>query len=221
MDKIENINNLTLAQLIEIWEFCNGAEDCQKCPLNDKSCAKILHTATLEALKNLVQLVDFQKEEIEDLQLLTTIQRGRKYYNKFVKEVFQKERNNDLIYPDFDEIYKRYFDQKAEIQRLDTALAFALKFNSELEADKRLANVELDRLNSEVLRLESDCKTLSAVLSKDVDAGKEAVSAFVGFLEENAKTEVFKHCGLDLELKFVYIDDVKELEKEFWEGDNE
>lgn len=64
MDKIENTNNLTLAQLIEIWEFCNGVEDCRKCPLNDKSCAKILHTATLEALKNLVQLVDLQKEEI-------------------------------------------------------------------------------------------------------------------------------------------------------------
>lgn len=135
MAEIENINNLTLAQLIEIWEFCNGAEDCRKCPLNDKSCAKILHTATLEALKNLVQLVDLQK--------------------------------------------------------------------------------------AEVARLESDCKTLSAVLSRDVESDKEAVTAFVGFLEEHARTEVFKHCGLDLELKFVYIDDVKELEKEFWEGDEE
>lgn len=249
MDKIENINNLTLAQLIEIWEICNGAEDCQKCPLNDKSCAKILHTATLEALKNLVQLVDFQKEEIEDFKRLTTIQRGRKYYNKFVTEVFQKERNNDLIYPDFDEIYKRYFEQKAEIDdykqdtiprlqdalnrankygmdadkeinRLDTALKLALKLNAELEADKRLANVELNRLNSEVVRLESDCKTLSAVLSRGVESDKEAVSAFIGFLEEHAKTEVFKRCGLDLELKFVYIDDIKRLEKEFWEGDN-
>lgn len=118
MAEIENINNLTLAQLIEIWEFCNGAEDCRKCPLNNTSCAKILHTATLEALKNLVQLVDLQKEEIEDFKRLTTIQRGREYYNKFVTEVFQKERNNDLIYPDFDEIYKRYFEQRAEVERL-------------------------------------------------------------------------------------------------------
>lgn len=122
MAEIENTRNLTLAQLIEIWEFCNGAEDCRKCPLNNTSCAKILHTATLEALKNLVQLVDFQKEEIEDFKRLTTIQRGREYYNKFVTEVFQKERNNDLIYPDFDEIYKRYFEQKAEIKRVKTLL---------------------------------------------------------------------------------------------------
>lgn len=118
MAEIENTNNLTLAQLIEIWEFCNGAEDCKKCPLYDKHCAEILHTATLEALKSLVKLVDFQNEEIEDFKRLTTIQRGREYYNKFVTEVFQKEQNSDLIYPDFDEIYKRYFEQKAEIERL-------------------------------------------------------------------------------------------------------
>ena len=188
MAEIENINNLTLAELIEIWEFCNGAEDCRKCPLKDTNCAKILHTATLEALKNLVQLVDLQKEEIEDFKRLTTIQRGREYYNKFVTEVFQKERNNDLIYPDFDEIYKRYFEQKAEIARL-----------------------------------ESDCKTLSAVLSKDVESDKEAVTAFIGFLEENAKIEVFKRpkIKLDCEAKFLYIDDIKRLEKEFWEGDEQ
>ena len=67
MGEIENTNNLTLAQLIEIWEICNSPMNCQKCPLNDKSCAKILHTATLEALKNLVKLVDLQKEENERL----------------------------------------------------------------------------------------------------------------------------------------------------------
>lgn len=67
MIELENTRNLTLAQLIEIWEICNSPMNCQKCPLNDKSCAKILHTATLEALKNLVQLVNLQKEENERL----------------------------------------------------------------------------------------------------------------------------------------------------------
>ena len=199
MDKIENTNNLTLAQLIEIWEICNSPMNCQKCPLKDTSCAKILHTATLEALKNLVQLVDLQKEEIDD-------------YKRDTIPKLQDALNRANKYG---------MDADKEINRLDTALSVALKFNSELEADKRLANVELDRLNSEVLRLTSDCKTSSAVLSKDVESNKEAVMAFVGFLEEHAKTEVFKRCGLDLELKFVYIDDVKELEKEFREGDNE
>ena len=81
MAEIENTNNLTLAQLIEIWKICNSPLACQKCPLNKKNraksddeilnntdCVEILHTATLEALKNLVKLVDFQKEEIEKLK---------------------------------------------------------------------------------------------------------------------------------------------------------
>ncbi len=201
MDKIENINNLTLAQLIEIWEFCNGAEDCKKCPLNDKHCAEILHTATLEALKNLVQLVDLQKEEIDDYKR-DTIPRLQDALNRANKYGMNADK---------------------EINRLDTALASALKFNSDFEADKRLANVELDRLNSEVLRFESDCKTLSAVLSKDVDHDKELISTFVGFLEEHARDWIFQrpNAGYEYTLKYVYIEeDVKRLEKEFWEGDN-
>lgn len=54
---------LTDEKLIEIWEICNSPLACQKCPLNNTSCAKILHNATLKALKNLVQLVELQKEE--------------------------------------------------------------------------------------------------------------------------------------------------------------
>lgn len=62
-------------------------------------------------------LIKWQKERIEDLEILTGVMRKRKYYNKFVKEVWQKERGK-LSYPDFDEIYKRYFDQQAEIEKL-------------------------------------------------------------------------------------------------------
>lgn len=60
-------------------------------------------------------------QEIEDLKVLTGLQRKRKYYNKFVKEVWQKE-HGKLSYPDFDEIYKRYFEQQAEIERLEKAI---------------------------------------------------------------------------------------------------
>lgn len=158
MGEIENTNNLTLAQLIEIWELCNGTEDCRKCPLNDKSCAKILHSATLEALKNLVKLVDLQKEE------------------NFVLE-------------------------------------------ARLEGSQGANEI----LKAEIERLESDCKTLSAVLSRGIESQQEAIKTFIGFLEENAKTEVFKRpkINLDCEAKFLYIDDIKQLEKEFWEGEEE
>lgn len=60
-------------------------------------------------------------EEIEDLKVLMGLQRKRKYYNKFVKEVWQKERGK-LSCPDFDEIYKRYFEQQAEIEKLNKAI---------------------------------------------------------------------------------------------------
>lgn len=60
-------------------------------------------------------------EEIEDLKVLMGLQRKRKYYNKFVKEVWQKE-HGKLSYPDFDEIYKRYFEQQAEIEKLNKAI---------------------------------------------------------------------------------------------------
>lgn len=80
----------------------------------------------------------------------------------------------------------------------------------------------INRQKAEIERLESDCKTLSAVLSRDVESDKEAITAFIGFLEEHAKIEVFKRpkINLDYEAKFLYIDDIKRLEKEFWEGDN-
>lgn len=60
-------------------------------------------------------------QEIEDLKVLTGLQRKRKYYNKFVKEVWQKE-HGKLSYPDFDEIYKRYFEQQAEIEKLNKVI---------------------------------------------------------------------------------------------------
>jgi hypothetical protein len=70
-------------------------------------------TVASEALK----LIKFQQERIEDLEILTGLQRKRKYYNKFVKEVWQKE-HGKLSYPDFDEIYKRYFEQQERFDRI-------------------------------------------------------------------------------------------------------
>ena len=67
--------------------------------------------------KDAIDLIQRQQEHIEDLEALTTLRNKRKYYNKFVTEVYQKEKG-ELHYPDFDEIYKRYFEQQEEIKRL-------------------------------------------------------------------------------------------------------
>ena len=103
---------MTDKEIIKALECCSGEKACYDCPLYveiEKVCTA---TVASEAFK----LIKFQQERIEDLEILTGLQRKRKYYNKFVKEVWQKERGK-LSYPDFDEIYKRYFDQQAEIEK--------------------------------------------------------------------------------------------------------
>ena len=67
------------------------------------------------------------EEEIEELKTLTGLQRKRTYYNRFVKEVFQKEKGSDLIYPDFDEIYKRYFELLHQREKIVEKLEEKLK----------------------------------------------------------------------------------------------
>lgn len=72
----------------------------------------------VNCVKEAFRIADTRQAELEELKVATGLMGNRKYYNKFVKEVFQKENGSDLIYPDFDEIYKRYFEQKEEIDRL-------------------------------------------------------------------------------------------------------
>ena len=69
-------------------------------------------------IKDALDLLKRKDAEIKELEAVTGLMKNREYYNKFVKEVFQKETGNELLFPDFDEIYKRYFEQQAEIERL-------------------------------------------------------------------------------------------------------
>lgn len=62
------------------------------------------------------------EEEIREFEIQTGLMRKRTYYNRFVTEIFQKEKGSDLIYPDFDEIYKRYFELLDEYARIIEAL---------------------------------------------------------------------------------------------------
>ena len=59
------------------------------------------------------------KEENEVLNGILETQRKRKYYSKFLKD-FQKE-NGKNVFPDFDEIYKRYDVYK---ERIDKAIEY-------------------------------------------------------------------------------------------------
>ena len=109
---------MTDKEIIKALECCSGGdinksqwEICSPCPyFDDGNCTDLLKENTLNLIKR-------QQEYIEEIEAIVGLQRKRKYYNRFVKEVWQKE-HSKLSYPDFDEIYKRYFDQQAEIEKL-------------------------------------------------------------------------------------------------------
>ncbi len=63
-------------------------------------------------------LINRLQSENEDLQRIVGLMNKRKYYRKFVDEVYRKEKGKELSDPDFDYIYRIYFEQKAEIEKL-------------------------------------------------------------------------------------------------------
>lgn len=71
-----------------------------------------------KTLGNALDLITRQQAEIDDLERIVGLMNKRKYYRKFVDEVFRKQKGKKLSEPDFDYIYQLYFEQQAEIERL-------------------------------------------------------------------------------------------------------
>lgn len=70
-------------------------------------------------LDTVLNLIKKQQEEIEELKeykMLFNEANERKYRKRYLKERRKEEPN--LLYPDFDEIYKRYYEQQKEIEKL-------------------------------------------------------------------------------------------------------
>lgn len=84
-----------------------------------------------EALKEALALFNRQQERIEELEIITGLANSRKYYRKFVDEVFCKQKGNELSEPDFDYIYQLYFEQQAEIEKFKNAIKEADQLFSE------------------------------------------------------------------------------------------
>ena len=110
---------MTDEQIIKALKCCiesNSPEECSKCPLkrdngNMSECLEQKERLSFD-------LINRQKSEIEELKTITGIMNTRKYYRKFVDEVFEKEMGNMRMSPDFDYIYELYFKQRAEIEEL-------------------------------------------------------------------------------------------------------
>ena len=120
----------------------------------------------------------------------------------------------DLIKKKVDESAEK---MQAEIKRLNTALDIALKFNSNAETDKRLANMELARANSviedlrhEIRNLECEKGQLEGTIECLVEQAKiEAIKEFA----ERVKARAILPIGT-LYGKMVYIKDIDNLLKE-------
>lgn len=74
--------------------------------------------ATLDAtdIKELRELL----EDYDYFKCIEELRENRKYYKKYLKERRKEEPN--LLYPDFDEVYQRYFEQKDKIEELEIAI---------------------------------------------------------------------------------------------------
>ena len=76
-----------------------------------------------DVVQTIVNLINKQQIEIEELKednnalvMMIDTANAREYRKKYVEE--RRKEQPNLYYPDFDEIYERYYKQKAEIEQL-------------------------------------------------------------------------------------------------------
>lgn len=65
--------------------------------------------------KKATKKIEKLEEENKEYRLLIEMENKREYRSKFLKD-FQKEKGKN-VFPDYDEIYKRYDDYKARIDK--------------------------------------------------------------------------------------------------------
>lgn len=97
-------------EVIKALSVCRNLNtNCKGCPLEnyDGGCVNIL-------LNSVFDLTNRLQEEIDDLERIVGLMNKRKYYRKFVDEVYRKEKGNELSDPDFDYIYELYFKLQME-----------------------------------------------------------------------------------------------------------
>lgn len=112
---------------------------------------KVLNREDYSLLLSYIQQLE---EDNEYLKRLCETQNNREYRSKFLKE-FQKEHGKN-VFPDYDEIYKRYDSLKEKNKQLENNRDKAIeqcndwiKFYKKLNSDERL-----------ILRLEEISRTL-------------------------------------------------------------
>lgn len=104
------------------------------------------------------------------------------------------------------------------INRINDALGLAIKLNSELEADRRLANVELSRLNAKIETLQivnaemHESLRLASEANKDMRAELESSKEQVNLWQEEASSVGCANEWLKASMKNAKTEAIKE----FW-----
>lgn len=140
---------LTDEQIIKAIERCIG-----------KDFTALWYVDTLNkripiSMRDILRVISNQKEEIDELYYIAGIKGKRKYYRKFVDEVYHKEKGNELCEPDFDYIYELYFKQQAEIERLQNEsigkceLAMSMRSDHSIDVD---CNYCVEQAKSEAVK---------------------------------------------------------------------
>jgi hypothetical protein len=97
------------------------------------------------------------KEDKLELEAILDLRSKRKFYNKFVKEVFQKQEGKKLTHPDFDYIYEQYFKLTEENERLRKALDTDISIvrlsrgNGKTHHLREVARVKMDAVRADTV----------------------------------------------------------------------
>ena len=76
-------------------------------------CEELITTGELQRLLDYITNLQEQVNEYEEL---IDIQDKREYHKRYLEE--RRKEQPNLLYPDYDEIYKRYYEQKDIIDKL-------------------------------------------------------------------------------------------------------
>lgn len=166
---------------------------------------------------DLLDLINRQKEELESSRLSLGLINKRKYYRKFVDDVFRKQKGKELSTPDFDYIYELYFNQQAEIERLQKVqIGYAKAFLDEYA----------DRLKSDfTLAMSDGYVPICEIVDELTDAMKSEYSSYTDFTDlivekaiksfaESFKESLLMQDGI-LVGRLIYADEIDNLVKEF------
>ena len=181
--------------------------ECMSCPIiRFQDCRRMLKDETISHLNR-------QQERIEELEIITGLANNRKYYRKFVDEIFCRQEGNELSEPDFDYIYQLYFEQQAEIDdlkrdtvpKLQDSLNRANKSGIKLERENARLKAEIERLQGAVQEwVDGKCLSQKHLLmignlQNEIEQAKsEAIKEFAERLKESIIQEKELH---DLSVK--------------------